>query len=132
MNSIQTIADKTAIGLSLACTLHCVALPLLVVSLPAATALNLTDEAFHLWMLIAVIPISLFSLTMGCKKHKNYSVMLLGLAGLGVLISTVWLGHDILGETGEKAFTVLGACLVAAGHILNHRLCQQSICQCRT
>ena len=130
MKNLQAIADKTAISLSFVCTLHCLAIPFLVVSLPAIAALNLGDEAFHLWMIVAVIPISLFALTLGCKKHKSFSVLILGVAGLLVLIASALLGHDLLGETGEKLLTVIGASLIAAGHLSNHRLCQRAHCEC--
>ena len=130
MKKFQTIADKTAISLSLLCTIHCLALPLLLVYLPTIAALNLTDEAFHLWMLVAVIPISVFAITLGCKKHKSYTVFFLALTGLSLMIAAAVLGHDYLGEAGEEVFTVVGASFIAFGHLLNHRLCQRSHCGC--
>jgi len=132
MKSIQAIADKTAIGLSFVCTVHCLALPFSAVFLPAFTALNLGDEAFHLWMLIAVIPTSLIALTIGCKKHNSFRVVLLGVAGLSMLIASAVLGHAVLGEIGEKLLTVFGAGLIAAGHLLNHRLCRRANCECHS
>ena len=130
MSKVQAIADKAAISLSFICTAHCLAFPLLAISLPAITALNLGGEAFHLWMVIAVIPTSLLALTIGCKKHKSLRVALFVAAGLSVLIASVFLGHDVLGEAGEKTLTVFGACLIAAGHLMNYRLCQQTSCEC--
>ena len=130
MKNLQAIADKTAVSLSLVCTVHCLAVPFLVVSLPAIAAMNLDDEAFHLWMVVAVIPISLFALTLGCNKHKSFGVLSLGVLGLLVLVASGLLGHDLLGEAGEKLFTVIGASLIAAGHLLNHRLCQRAHCEC--
>lgn len=130
MKSVQVIADKAAISLSFICTIHCLALPVLTVFLPVITALNLDDERFHLWMLVAVIPTSLVALTIGCKKHKNAGVLLLGFGGLSVLGASTFLGHAILGEIGEKVFTVFGACLIAAGHFLNYRLCRHVNCEC--
>lgn len=132
MKQLQIIADKTAISLSFICTLHCLALPFAVALLPTLAAANLQDEAFHLWMIIAVIPTSLLALTMGCKKHSDYRVLLLGITGLGLLILAVFLGHDLLGESGEIAFTVLGASIIAASHLLNHRLCQRRRCECHS
>jgi hypothetical protein len=130
MNKLQAIADKTAISLSFICTLHCLAVPFVVALLPTLAAVNLEDEAFHLWMVIAVIPTSLLALSMGCKKHRDYRVLLLGIAGLSLLIFAASFGHDLLGESGETATTVLGTIMIASGHLLNHRLCQQSRCEC--
>lgn len=132
MKNIQAIADKTAISLSFICAIHCLALPLILVMLPASTAFNLDDEAFHLWMLVAVVPISLYALTLGCKKHKKAGVMVLGTVGLVILISPAWLGHDIVGETGEKILSVIGALIMALGHLINHQLCSQSHCECHS
>lgn len=130
MKNMQTIADKAAITLSVACTIQCLALPLLAVFLPTALALYLGDEQFHLWMLVAVVPTSLFALGMGCNKHRDFRILWLGLSGLTVLILSAVLGHEVLGEVGEKTATTLGACLIAAGHLINHRLCQKTECQC--
>ncbi len=125
MTNLQTISDKTAIGLSLLCTLHCLALPLAIVLLPSIAALPLADEVFHLWMVFAVIPISIYALTLGCKKHKHYRLLGLGAVGLGLLIVAAFVGHDLLGEFGEKTLTVIGASIIALGHFWNYRLCQE-------
>jgi hypothetical protein len=130
MKQLQAIADKTAISLSFICTLHCLATPFALALLPTLAAINLADEAFHLWMVIAVIPTSLLALSMGCKKHSDYRVMLLGITGLGLLILAAFFGHDLLGESAETALTVVGTIIIAAGHVLNHRLCQQRHCEC--
>ena len=132
MKNIQLIADKAAITLSIACTLQCLALPLMAVFLPTAMALYLGDEQFHLWMLVVVVPISLFGLTSGCRKHRDLRIMLLGIFGLAILVFSALFGHETLGEIGEKTTTTLGACLIAAGHILNHRLCQKVKCRCES
>ena len=124
----QSLTDRAAIGLSFLCTLHCLATPILIATLPSLAALSLDSEAFHLWMLVAVLPISLFALVLGCRKHKNYQVLGLGFAGLAVMVAAVVFGHDYLGEMGEKTMTVTGAGLVALGHFLNQRLCQKQAC----
>ncbi len=130
MRNIQAIADKTAISLSVICTIHCLAIPIMVTLLPSLTALSLENEIFHIWLLIAVVPTSLYALTLGCGKHRRYRVLLPGVVGLVTLIATGLLGHDILGEIIEKSLTVVGASLVAIGHLWNHNLCQRSNCEC--
>ena len=132
MNNIQALSDKVAIGLSFLCIAHCLALPLIVVLLPVLTAFNLQDEAVHFWMLAAVIPTSLFALTVGCRKHTNYNVMGLGIVGLTIILASAFLGHDLLGQTGETVLTTLGAIIIAVGHLINQRLCRQSNCQCKS
>ena len=131
MNSIQTLTDKAAIGLSALCAIHCLVSPLLIVLLPSLTALQLDNEAFHLWMVVAVVPTSVYALTMGCKQHKRYHLLTYGLIGLSCLILAVVLGESLLGEAGEKILTVLGAVFIAYGHYQNYRLCQRKdSCSC--
>ena len=67
-------------------------------------------------MVIAVIPISIYALTLGCKKHKTFSILSLGLLGLVCLVSAVLLGESRIGEAGEKILTG-GAILI--GHYKN-------------
>lgn len=112
-------------GLSAICAIHCLATPLLVSLLPSLGVLNLENEAFHLSMLALVIPLSLFGLTLGCKKHQRKQFLLLGAAGVTLLILAVTIGHDFFGEFGEKSLTVLGAVIVSVAHYRNFKLCQQ-------
>ena len=125
MKITQELTDKFAIGLSMLCTIHCLILPLLLVLLPSLGSLQLQNEAFHLWMIAAVIPISIYALTMGCKKHQRYRLLLWGISGLVLMILAVSLGHEIVGESGEKILTLLGTILVVIAHLGNFRRCQQ-------
>lgn len=126
MKATKNITDKFAIGLSLACVIHCLVLPLLVVLLPNFLVLQLSDEKFHFWMVIAVIPTSLYALFMGCKKHKDYRIFTIGVTGLLLLILAVTLDHELIGEIGEKSMTVIGALLIALAHFFNFRFCQKA------
>lgn len=118
--------DKLAIGLSALCAIHCLVLPLVLVALPSLAVLPLGGESFHKGMVVAVLPISAFSLTLGCKQHKSKSALLLGVVGVALLVLAVLLGESYLGEVGEKGLTLLGALLVAVAHVKNQRLCKQS------
>lgn len=72
MRSIQAFTDKFAITLSFLCVIHCVILPFLLVLLPSLGVWQLDNEAFHSWLLIAVLPVSLYALVSGYKKHHQY------------------------------------------------------------
>lgn len=118
-------ADKLAVSFSTVCAIHCLATPFLVALLPSLAALPLEAESFHLWMVIAVLPTSVYALTLGCKKHKQRSVLRIGIVGLVFLISALAFGESFLGEWGEKGLTVLGAIIIAFAHFKNFRLCQE-------
>lgn len=124
MRTAQAVTDKFAIGLSMMCAIHCLALPFLLVLLPSMAALQLDNEAFHLWMVVAVLPTSIYALTLGCKQHKRYRLLILSVIGLALLVMGLVLGEVLIGEAGEKLLSVIGAGFVAAGHWFNYRLCR--------
>jgi hypothetical protein len=126
MRTIQAIMDKCAIMLSFLCVIHCLVLPLLLVVLPSLGVWQLDNEAFHTWLLIAVIPVSLYALTAGVKKHRQYRFLLIGATGIMLLIFAALLGHDLIGESGEKILTLLGATLVAIAHWANFGRCKHN------
>ena len=47
---LQLMMDKFAIGLSAMCSIHCLAVPVLLVLLPSTAVLGLGNEQFHFWM----------------------------------------------------------------------------------
>lgn len=131
MKNSQIFTDKVAIGLSLFCAVHCLAFPLILVLLPSVAAMQLDNEAFHLWMVLAVIPTSLFALTVGCKQHKHRYLLALGLVGLTCLILAVVLGESFLGENWEKSLTLVGAAILTYGHYKNYSFClRKENCEC--
>ena len=126
------MADKAAIGVSVLCALHCLALPIAAAYLPAISALGLDNEVFHLWLIVVVLPLSIFALTLGCRLHGSMKVLSLGMLGIGLLCLAPVLGHDLLGEWGEKALTLSGATLIAISHVRNFLLCRTSgECECQ-
>jgi len=133
-NQISTLlpaADKAAIGLSTLCALHCLALPIAIALLPSLAAYGLADERFHTWIILGVIPLSVCALTMGCKQHRQTNVLYIGFLGLLLLCLTPLLGHELLGETGEKFLTLAATALIVSSHIKNFRLCRKKTdCAC--
>lgn len=130
MKVVQKITDQFSIGLSLLCAIHCLFLPLLLVLLPGLGALQFDNEAFHLWILIAVIPISLIALSLGCKKHDSFSLFILGSTGLMLLLFAAIWGHELVGDAGEKVLTLIGSSLVAIAHFVNLTRCKRNQSQC--
>ena len=127
----RPIADVSAVGLSSLCLVHCLMLPVVVSVYPATIAVTLSDEVFHLFMVLMAIPISVFALFFGCRSHKSYSVGLTGALGIGLLFMSAFLPHELAGETGERLLTASGALSLSVRHVLNFRLCQSVKC-CNT
>jgi|TARA_B110000914_G_scaffold113948_1_gene99674 drug/metabolite transporter (DMT)-like permease len=122
--------DKAAIGISALCIVHCLLLPVALALLPSMALLPiLGDELFHTLLVALVLPASIVALTLGCKQHKNWQVLIFASAGLLMLCLTAFFGHDYLGESLEKISTIVGASLVAASHVLNFKRCQRQKCK---
>ena len=127
----RPFADTAAISLSILCALHCLATPVALTLYPSAIALGLGDEIFHLWMLFGVVPFSVFALTLGCGEHRNLRVAGAGALGITLLCASAMLGHDLLGDWGERVLTLIGAGIVAGSHVRNFAICRQSqVCNC--
>ena len=126
---LSMLLDRASIGLSVICVLHCFATPILLVFAPSLLALPVADEKFHAVLIFMILPASLVALTLGCRRHGDMSIVYWGCGGLVVLLGTLVLGHDLLGDGGEKIMTVFGSGLVVIGHTLNFRACRASTCQ---
>ena len=120
MKKLIDFGDKTAIILSILCTIHCLAAPFILILLPSITSLLAFDlELVHLWILFAVIPISVLTLLIGFFHHRKGYISALGVVGIAMLIVGVTLGHDIGNAWFEPTATVLGSVLLALGHFKN-------------
>ena len=92
--------DSLGILLSGICIVHCLALPLL----------------------LAVLPVSLVALGFGWRRHGDARVLWLGGAGLFLLAFATY-GYRLFGlpEDWERAISIVGGLIHAAGHLLNFR-----------
>lgn len=124
MNFNSLFIDKLAISISGLCVAHCLLFPVLVALLPSLLSLGIDPEIFHQWMIIFVIPTSVFALTLGCKKHGDFVIVTTGILGLSCLILAFALGANLLGEIGEKLLTLIGGLIIAYAHFNNYKSCQ--------
>ena len=120
--------DTIAVVLSCICMLHCLALPIVLTAFPILNITTLSENVFHLLMMVVILPVSIFALTIGCRKHKDALTLTLGAIGLGTLMTTAFFGHDLFGLSGERIATSIGGLILAAAHIQNYRCCRQDNC----
>ena len=130
IKNTSVIGDVVAILLSNICLIHCLVLPILTVTIPSFLSIFFEEDAFHLWMLAFVLPVSWLTLMMGCRRHKQSGIVSIGAVGLVALIWVALFGHDVLAESGEKLLTVIGSSLIAFAHVLNYRACRRLDCAC--
>ncbi len=123
-------SDKTAIVLSFLCALHCTVLPIVLILLPSISGLLAFDpEALHLWLIFAVIPISLYAVISGFRYHSNKNILFISSIGMILLVAAVVFGHDILDGKGEVILTLAGSLLVMFGHLRNFTLRRNKTCE---
>ncbi|MEM7692222.1 MAG: MerC domain-containing protein [Pseudomonadota bacterium] len=125
----QRLLDRFSIGASVVCAVHCVAMPVVLAFFPAIASLTGDEHTFHLLLVWLVLPSSLLAGTLGCAKHKDVFVLLGIFVGLVLLVGTAYLGHDLLGELGEKVATVAATSLLAVAHWRNYMLCRRRDCE---
>ena len=123
----QTIASKktskpldlAGIIFSLACAIHCLAFPILVSLVPSLTT-HLDNEWIHFGFLATLVPVALVSFVRSKKDHNNPRPLVLGVLGISLLLSAVFVEH--LGvHAGETLLTVLGSITLISAHIMNMR-----------
>ena len=129
MTTVIALLDRSAVGLSFLCVLHCLAMPLMLILAPSLVVLPfLGDERIHLLLVFLVLPTSSIALSLGCRHHGLKHVLVWGFTGIGILMLAAFIGEEALGELGETILTVIGSVLVAIGHILNFKCCRSASC----
>lgn len=116
-SSEGNLFDGLAIGVSAACLVHCLALPLVIALLPAWSAWLDVPEVFHLYVLLFALPFSLAVLLRAAFARRSLVPLALGTSGLVLMAAALALGEGL----GETVVTSIGALLLAAGHIVNWR-----------
>jgi hypothetical protein len=111
--------DRVAVLLSAVCLLHCMAIPLAILVLPALGSLFLGSETLVHWLLLGLaVPISVLALWVGYARYGNLRSVLLGTSGLLLMFLAV---SHLFGRAPEVPLTLAGVTLVACAHWLNIR-----------
>lgn len=107
--------DKVAVILSMLCVLQCLFLPVVVTLIPILDLWWLSDHFLHPFLLIFVIPLTVFALLPGYRRHGKTQPMWIAAPALILLIIGAFLPVNML----EKTLTVIGATLLGTAHIRN-------------
>ncbi len=106
-------------GATLACLVHCIALPVILAALPALSSIVPIPATFHILALAFAVPATGGALYVGYRHHRLAMPLLVGGAGIALLA----LGVLHWGETPlEAPVTILGSLLIAGAHVANWRL----------
>ena len=110
--------DGMAVGASVLCLIHCLALPIVIAALPALAARLDLGEGFHLGVLAFALPVSAVALGEGWRRHRGLAPLFVGAAGLVLLAAGLAFEEWVAVETGV---TVAGSLLLAGAHVANWR-----------
>ena len=129
---MQKIIDNLGITISSACAIHCVLLPAILIIAPYSF---FESHEFHETLIYFIIPFAAIAFFMGCRKHGDIKVLLMGSAGIILLISSLLIHEVFHSEQHSEEFltvliTVAGSMMLIISHLRNRRLCQQENFDC--
>lgn len=130
MLKTQYASDRVAMGLSVACVVHCFFAPTFIIFSLGISSFSIESELIHYIIILLAVPISSLALTIGYRHHHNLTFLITGVIGLSILVIAVLLGESLLGELGEQLLTLAGSMLVAFSHYKNYRTCKALECSC--
>lgn len=119
----QKLTDYMSISIAGACLVHCLLAPVALILFPVVGATAIFEEVFHELLLMLIIPLSAVAIFLGCRRHKDFGVIVLGATGLCLLL----VGAFAL-ETYEEPLTITGSLLMIFGHLRNFRFCRKADC----
>ena len=82
--------DFLGITASVACAIHCAAMPFVIGFLPALGLTFLADESFHKWMAGACFVFALAAFIPGWKRHRRCMPAAVAAAGLAIVTTTAF------------------------------------------
>jgi MerC mercury resistance protein len=111
--------DLVGTCVSLMCALHCLTVPLLVTVLPLAGAGVLLGGSLEVLFIAASVVLATGSLCWGFRQHRRWQMFIV----LGTALTMIAVGRFLARESFELVFVVMGAAVLAGGHLLNRYLC---------
>ncbi|MCR9201376.1 MAG: MerC domain-containing protein [Planctomycetaceae bacterium] len=119
--------DMLGVTASVACAIHCAAMPFVIGFLPAMGLSFLADEAFHKWMAGACFLIGLAAFVPGWKRHGR--LLPAGIAASGLTIIT-FAAFGLSGECCPTCEAAAGSRAVAAAD--GEACCDENCTHCAT
>ena len=129
---MQKIIDNFGITVSTICAIHCLLLPAIFIIAPYSF---LASHEFHVALIYFILPCGAVAFILGCKKHGDLKVAILGSLGLACLIAAMIFheithGHQNFEEFISIIVTIIGSILLIISHLRNRKLCLQERYTC--
>lgn len=111
--------DTLGMIVSMACVVHCVALPLALGLLPALGLSFLANDGVHEVLAVVVVVVALLAFVPGYRVHHARHVPVIGAFGVTLLSGAAFApGLSVL---FESIVTAVGGTVLVTAHVLNHR-----------
>jgi hypothetical protein len=117
--------DKLGIGLSVICLLHCLLLPVVILSLPIMMRFYLGNPLIHLGLALLVVPVGFISFIRGYRHHRKALPLVLGGLGIALISLTPFLVHVLKFGLPENGILISGSVILITAHLQNRKFCQQ-------
>lgn len=114
--------DHAGILLSSLCLIHCLAGPIIIaLGLTSVSMSFLSNEKFHLALVLPIVLVAAWSLPRGFKLHQTYFPIVVALIGIVFLIS------GLIFEEMESVLTVTASLLLIFAHFSNQKLLKKKV-----
>lgn len=121
--------DKIGICASGLCLVHCLATPILLITMPASSVSGLDSPLTHQIFAIIVTISILLAVYPHCKKHGHKDIIAYAFVGFIFILAGILL-HDAVSEEVTHGLTILGSIVLIYCHIKNmkirHGKCHES------
>ena len=129
---MQKIIDNLGITISSVCAIHCLLLPAIFLIAPYSF---LASHEFHETLIYFILPCALIAFVLGCRKHGDMKVAIMGSIGIILLASAIILHETLHGDKHSDSLisvliTVVGSGILIFSHIRNRKLCAQHSYEC--
>lgn len=112
------LGDRAAIGTSMLCLVHCLAVPLMAALFASIARIAEMAEWFHFALVLLALPTSCWAMTEGFRRHGAILPVVWAISGLILLVVGALGGWSLAAETG---ITVIGSIILMLAHVLNWR-----------
>jgi len=129
---MQKIIDNLGITISSVCAIHCLLLPAIFLIAPYSF---IASHEFHETLIYFILPCALIAFVLGCRKHGDVRVAIMGSIGIILLALAVILHETLHGDQHSDSLisvliTIMGSVILIFSHIRNRKLCAQHDYEC--
>ncbi len=122
--------DWLGVTASIACAVHCAAMPFVVGFLPLLGLEFFADPAFHQWMVVICLALAVLAFLSGWRRHRRWAPACIAVVGLSFIAVAAFAGPDNCCPSVELESEVSAANAPANGSApLLNRTKQAANCQ---